>query len=555
MAVDEIDFDPQKIAEALRRNVESFAPSVEREEVGRVVETGDGIARVKGLPNAMANELLEFPGGILGLAFNLDVDEIGCVILGESEHIEEGSLVKQTGQILSVPVGDGFLGRVIDPLGEPIDGKGPVVAETRRNLEVQAANVIDRQPVKEPLQTGITAIDAMTPIGRGQRELIIGDRQTGKTAIAIDAIIAQRENWASGDPKRQVRCIYVAVGQKESTVAEVVETLSENGALDYTVIVNASASDPAPYQYIAPYAGAAIGAHWMYEGKHALAVYDDLSKQATAYRTLSLLLRRPPGREAYPGDVFYLHSRLLERAAKLSDELGAGSLTALPIIETKGNDISAYIPTNVISITDGQIYLEPDLFFAGVRPAINVGTSVSRVGGNAQIKAMKKISGRLRIDLAQYRALEAFAQFGSELDRASQRQLARGARIVEILKQPQYRPVPVERQVVAIWVGTGGHLDEQPVADAKRFVDEYTERLATATKVLEAIRDTGEISEESEAAMQQALTDFRQSFVATGEGPGGDPVGRPGPRDELQPDVGWERLSSHDDDEPEAPGE
>ncbi|MGZ8598633.1 MAG: F0F1 ATP synthase subunit alpha [Actinomycetota bacterium] len=555
MAVDEIDFDPQKIAEALRRNVESFAPSVEREEVGRVVETGDGIARVKGLPNAMANELLEFPGGILGLAFNLDVDEIGCVILGESEHIEEGSLVKQTGQILSVPVGDGFLGRVIDPLGEPIDGKGPVVAETRRNLEVQAANVIDRQPVKEPLQTGITAIDAMTPIGRGQRELIIGDRQTGKTAIAIDAIIAQRENWASGDPKRQVRCIYVAVGQKESTVAEVVETLSENGALDYTVIVNASASDPAPYQYIAPYAGAAIGAHWMYEGKHALAVYDDLSKQATAYRTLSLLLRRPPGREAYPGDVFYLHSRLLERAAKLSDELGAGSLTALPIIETKGNDISAYIPTNVISITDGQIYLEPDLFFAGVRPAINVGTSVSRVGGNAQIKAMKKISGRLRIDLAQYRALEAFAQFGSELDRASQRQLARGARIVEILKQPQYRPVPVERQVVAIWVGTGGHLDEQPVADAKRFVDEYTERLATATNVLEAIRDTGEISEESEAAMQQALTDFRQSFVATGEGPGGDPVGRPGPRDELQPDVGWERLSSHDDDEPEAPGE
>ncbi|MGZ8603787.1 MAG: F0F1 ATP synthase subunit alpha [Actinomycetota bacterium] len=555
MAVDEIDFDPQKIAEALRRNVESFAPSVEREEVGRVVETGDGIARVKGLPNAMANELLEFPGGILGLAFNLDVDEIGCVILGESEHIEEGSLVKQTGQILSVPVGDGFLGRVIDPRGEPIDGKGPVVAETRRNLEVQAANVIDRQPVKEPLQTGITAIDAMTPIGRGQRELIIGDRQTGKTAIAIDAIIAQRENWASGDPKRQVRCIYVAVGQKESTVAEVVETLSENGALDYTVIVNASASDPAPYQYIAPYAGAAIGAHWMYEGKHALAVYDDLSKQATAYRTLSLLLRRPPGREAYPGDVFYLHSRLLERAAKLSDELGAGSLTALPIIETKGNDISAYIPTNVISITDGQIYLEPDLFFAGVRPAINVGTSVSRVGGNAQIKAMKKISGRLRIDLAQYRALEAFAQFGSELDRASQRQLARGARIVEILKQPQYRPVPVERQVVAIWVGTGGHLDEQPVADAKRFVDEYTERLATATKVLEAIRDTGEISEESEAAMQQALTDFRQSFVATGEGPGGDPVGRPGPRDELQPDVGWERLSSHDDDEPEAPGE
>ncbi|HEU4354086.1 MAG TPA: F0F1 ATP synthase subunit alpha, partial [Actinomycetota bacterium] len=468
-----LTFDPQSIAEALRKNVESWTPSVEREEVGRVVLAGDGIARVKGLPRAMANELLEFTGGVLGLAFNLDEDEIGCIILGESEHIEEGDLVKQTGQILSVPVGDGFLGRVIDPLGNPLDGKGPVQAEARRNLEVQAANVVDRQPVKEPLQTGITAIDAMTPIGRGQRELIIGDRQTGKTAIAIDSIIAQRDNWASGDPKRQVRCIYVAVGQKASTVAEVVETLRENGALDYTVVVNAAASDPAPFQYIAPYSGAALGAHWMYGGLHALAIYDDLSKQATAYRTLSLLLRRPPGREAYPGDVFYLHSRLLERAAKLSDELGGGSLTALPIIETKGNDISAYIPTNVISITDGQIYLEPDLFFAGVRPAINVGISVSRVGGNAQIKAMKQISGRLRIDLAQYRALEAFAQFGSELDKASQQQLARGARVVEVLKQPQYQPVPVERQVIAIWVATGGHLDDYPVQDARRFVEEF----------------------------------------------------------------------------------
>jgi F-type H+-transporting ATPase subunit alpha len=488
---------------------------------------------------------------VLGLAFNLDEDEIGCIILGESEHIEEGALVKQTGKILSVPVGDGFLGRVIDPLGTPIDGKGPIAEQARRNLEVQAANVVDRQPVKEPLQTGITAIDAMTPIGRGQRELIIGDRQTGKTAIAIDAIIAQRDNWASGDPKKQVRCIYVAVGQKESTVAEVVETLRENGALEYTVVVNAAASDPAPYQYIAPYAGAALGAHWMYEGLHALAVYDDLSKQATAYRTLSLLLRRPPGREAYPGDVFYLHSRLLERAAKLSDELGGGSLTALPIIETKGNDVSAYIPTNVISITDGQIYLEPDLFFAGVRPAINVGISVSRVGGNAQIKAMKKISGRLRIDLAQYRALEAFAQFGSELDKASQRQLARGARVVEILKQPQYEPVPVERQVVAIWVGTGGHLDDLPVEDAKRFVDGFIERLASGTDVLDSIRETGEMSEEVEATLTQSLEDFRQAFVPSGTSETGITAG---PRDAVREDVGWDRLSSHDDDD-EVPGE
>jgi F-type H+-transporting ATPase subunit alpha len=554
MAVNIEDFDAGRIAEALRRNVESWTPSVGREEVGRVIDTGDGIAKVKGLPNAMANELLEFPGGVLGLAFNLDEDEIGCIILGSSDHIEEGDLVKQTGQILSVPVGDGFLGRVIDPLGSPLDGKGPIQAETRRNLEVQAANVVDRQPVKEPLQTGISAIDAMTPIGRGQRELIIGDRQTGKTAIAIDAIIAQRDNWASGDPAKQVRCIYVAVGQKASTVAEVVETFRENGALDYTVVVNAAASDPTPFQYIAPYSGAALGAHWMYEGKHALAVYDDLSKQATAYRTLSLLLRRPPGREAYPGDVFYLHSRLLERAAKLSDRLGGGSLTALPIIETKGNDVSAYIPTNVISITDGQIYLEPDLFFAGVRPAINVGISVSRVGGNAQIKAMKKIAGRLRIDLAQYRALEAFAQFGSELDKASQRQLARGARVVEILKQPQYRPASVERQVVAIWVGTGGHLDDLPVEDAKRFVDEFTDRLAAGTSVLDAIRDTGDLSDETERALQQAVADFKASFVPTEAAPGSEHAAGAGSSpDALREDVGWDRLSSHADDE--APGE
>ncbi len=537
-----LTFDPQDIAEALRKNVESWTPSVEREEVGRVMEAGDGIARVKGLPRAMANELLEFTGGVLGLAFNLDEDEIGCIILGEAEHIEEGDLVKQTGKILSVPVGDGFLGRVIDPLGNPIDGKGPVAAETRRNLEVQAANVIDRQPVKEPLQTGITAIDAMTPIGRGQRELIIGDRQTGKTAIAIDAIIAQRDNWASGDPNRQVRCIYVAVGQKASTVAEVVETLRENGALDYTVIVNAPASDPAPFQYIAPYAGAALGAHWMYEGNHALAVYDDLSKQATAYRTLSLLLRRPPGREAYPGDVFYLHSRLLERSAKLSDRLGGGSLTALPIIETKGGDVSAYIPTNVISITDGQIYLEPDLFFAGVRPAINVGISVSRVGGNAQIKAMKKISGRLRIDLAQYRALEAFAQFGSELDKASQQQLARGARVVEVLKQPQYRPVPVERQVVSIWVATGGRLDDHPVEDASRFVSEFAEYVETRVpEALAAIRDTGDLSEATEASLDAALEAFSATFVPRDAGGGSAAAAG------VREDVGWERMSSEAD--------
>jgi F-type H+/Na+-transporting ATPase subunit alpha len=559
--VAEPEFDPREIAQALRRNVESWKPSVEREEVGRVIEAGDGIARVKGLPNAMANELLEFPGGVLGLAFNLNEDEIGCVVLGESEHIEEGDLVKQTHQILSIPVGDGFLGRVIDPLGNPLDGGGPISARTRRNLEVQAPNVVDRQQVKEPLETGITAIDAMTPIGRGQRELIIGDRQTGKTAIAIDAIIAQRDNWASGDPKKQVRCIYVAVGQKASTVAEVVETLRDNGALDYTVVINASAADPVPFQYIAPYAGAALGAHWMYEGVHALAVYDDLSKQATAYRTLSLLLRRPPGREAFPGDVFYLHSRLLERAAKLSDELGGGSLTALPIIETKGNDISAYIPTNVISITDGQIYLEPDLFFAGVRPAINVGVSVSRVGGNAQIRAMRRISGRLRIDLAQYRALEAFAQFGSELDKASQQQLARGARVVEILKQPQYRPVPVERQVVAIWVATGGYLDELPVDDAKRFVEEFIDHLASRTDVLETIRTTGDLPEQAETSMKQTLEDFRRAFEPTESGPGSAAAAGVGSaRDALREDVGWDRLSSEGDDdepdvEPEPPGQ
>jgi F-type H+-transporting ATPase subunit alpha len=543
-------FDPATIAEALRRNVEGYRPSVEREEVGRVVEAGDGIARVVGLPRAMANELLEFPGGVLGVAFNLDEAEIGCIVLGESAHIQEGDPAKQTGRILSVPVGDGFLGRVVNALGEPVDELGPIPAEDRRNLEVQAPNVVSRQPVKEPLYTGITAIDAMTAIGRGQRELIIGDRQTGKTAIAIDAIIAQRDNWASGDPSKQVRCIYVAVGQKASTVAEVVATLREHGALEYTVVVNASASDPAPFQYIAPYAGAAFGAHWMWNGQHALVIYDDLSKQAVAYREISLLLRRPPGREAYPGDVFYLHSRLLERSAKLADELGGGSLTALPIIETKGGDVSAYIPTNVISITDGQIYLEPELFFSGVRPAINVGISVSRVGGNAQVKAMKKVAGRLRLDLAQYRALEAFAQFGSELDRASQQQLARGARVVEVLKQPQYRPLPVEQEVVQIWAATGGYLDPFPVEDAKRFCEEFVAYLDARTDVLRTIRDAGELSDETEGQLKEAVEAFSQAFVTSERAAGSEAArGETTPPDEVRPDIGWDRMSSVDDDE------
>jgi F-type H+/Na+-transporting ATPase subunit alpha len=552
MAVKLEDFDPNDIAEALRKHVESWEPSVDREELGRVMEAGDGIARVSGLPRAMANELLEFPGGILGLAFNLDVAEIGCIVLGDASHIQEGDPVKLTEQVLSVPVGDGFLGRVVNALGEPLDDKGPIQSQERRILEVQAPNVVNRQPVKEPLYTGITAIDAMTAIGRGQRELLIGDRQTGKTAVAIDAIIAQKEHWATGDPKKRVKCIYVAVGQKSSTVAEVVATLADNGALEYTVVVNAPASDPAPFQYIAPYSGAALGAHWMYNGEHALIVYDDLSKQATAYRTLSLLLRRPPGREAFPGDVFYLHSRLLERAAKLSDDLGGGSLTALPIIETKGNDISAYIPTNVISITDGQIFLEPDLFFAGVRPAINIGISVSRVGGSAQIKAMKKVAGRLRLDLAQFRALEAFAQFGSELDKASQQQLARGARVVEVLKQPQYQPLPVEREVVLIWTATGGYLDPFPVEDAKRFVDDFITYLESRTDVLGTIRESGDMSDEIEATLEESVEAFAQSFQPSGDVAGSEAGRGAGtPPDEVKPDVGWDRMSSVDDGDAE----
>ena len=511
MADTDLTIRPEDISSALRRHVSDFKPSLERKEVGRVDEVGDGIARVSGLPGAMANEMLEFPGGVVGLAMNLEEDEIGCVILGEAAHIEEGSPVKQTGQILSVPVGDGMLGRVVNALGEPVDGKGPIKSESRRPLEVQAPGVTARQPVTEPLQTGIKAIDGMIPIGRGQRQLIIGDRQTGKTAIAIDAIINQRGEWGGDD---QVKCIYVAIGQKASTVAEVVASLEEAGALEYTVIVNAPASDPAPFQYLAPYSGCAMGQDWMENGEHALIVYDDLSKQAIAYRQLSLLLRRPPGREAYPGDVFYLHSRLLERAAKLSDENGGGSLTALPLIETKGGDVSAYIPTNVISITDGQIYLESDLFFSGVRPAINVGISVSRVGGNAQTKAMKKVAGRLRLDLAQFRELEAFAEFGSDLDKASQAQLDRGARVVEILKQRQYTPYPIEDQVISIFAVTNGFLDDLPIKSVSDFERGLLDHMRSRhSDIGEAISESGKLEEELDNRLREAIDEFKSSFT------------------------------------------
>src|SRR5437763_2860145 len=469
----ELTIRPEEIRDALESIVSSYDASASRDEVGVVTETGDGIARVEGLHSAMTNELLEFEGGLLGLALNLDVREIGCVLLGESSHIEEGQEVRRTGEILSVPVGDAFLGRVVDPLGRPLDGLGEIESSERRPLELQAPSVVQRQPVSEPLQTGIKAIDAMTAIGRGQRQLIIGDRQTGKSAIALDAIINQRENWQSGDPKKQVKCIYVAIGQKASTVSSVKGTLEEHGAMEYTTIVNSPASDPAGFKYLAPYTGSAIGQHWMYAGKHVLIVFDDLTKQAEAYRAVSLLLRRPPGREAYPGDVFYLHSRLLDRCAKLSDDLGGGSMTGLPFVETRGNAVSAYIPTNVISITDGQIFLESDLFNANVRPAINVGISVSRVRGAAQSRAMKDVAGRLRVDLAQYRELEAFAAFGSDLDRASQQQLARGARLVELLKQPAASPFPPGHEIVSIWAGTNGKLHDVQVRDVRRFETEF----------------------------------------------------------------------------------
>jgi F-type H+/Na+-transporting ATPase subunit alpha len=506
----ELSIRPDEIAAALRKHVESFRPSVTREEVGRVTETGDGIARVEGLPSTMALELLEFPGNLLGMALNLDVREIGCVIFGDASGIEEGDEVRHTGRVLSVPVGDGFLGRVVDPLGRPLDGKGDIESETTRALELQAPTVVQRQPVKEPLETGIKAIDAMTNIGRGQRELIIGDQKTGKSAVCLDTIINQRQHWGT---EKQVKCIYVAIGQKATTVREFVGALEENGALDYTVVVSAPADLPAAFKYIAPYAGSAMGQHWMYKGEHALIVFDDLSKQAEAYREISLLLRRPAGREAYPGDVFYLHSRLLERCAKLSDDLGGGSLTGLPIIETKGNDVSAYIPTNVISITDGQIFLETDLFNSGVRPAINVGVSVSRVGGNAQTKAMKSVAGRLRLDLAQYRELEAFSAFGSDLDKASKAQLERGARLVELLKQPQYTPYPVERQVVSIWAGTSGALDDIPVADISRFEKEFLDFVGRQHKgIYDAILADTKIEGDIVDQLNNAIEEFKKTF-------------------------------------------
>ena len=513
----DLKINPEEIQGALANFVKSYDPGVAaRDEVGTVSQAGDGIARVEGLPSTMANELLQFANGTLGLALNLDVREIGTVILGSTTGIEEGTSVRRTGEILSVPVGDGFLGRVVDALGNPIDGKGEIKSEARRALELQAPSVVQRQPVKEPLATGIKAIDAMTAIGRGQRQLIIGDRQTGKTAVAVDTIINQKENWKSGDKKKQVKCIYVAIGQKGSTIAAVKGALEEAGAMEYTTIVASPASDPAGFKYLSPYTGSAIGQHWMYKGEHVLIVFDDLSKQAEAYRSVSLLLRRPPGREAYPGDVFYLHSRLLERCAKLSDELGGGSMTGLPIIETKGNDVSAFIPTNVISITDGQVFFETDLFNAGVRPAINVGVSVSRVGSSAQTKAMKKIAGRLRLDLAQYRELEAFAAFGSDLDAASKAQLERGARMVELLKQGQYSPYSLENQIVSIWAGTSGALDSVPVADIRRFESELLDFIGRERKeIFTVIAETKQLEDDTVAKMQSAVDDFKKIFKTT----------------------------------------
>ncbi|WP_380168815.1 F0F1 ATP synthase subunit alpha [Jannaschia sp. R86511] len=541
----ELTIRPEEIRDALDEFVRSYEPTgASTEEVGRVTEAGDGIARVEGLPGVMANELVRFgdEAGTLGLALNLDVREIGVVVLGEFTGIEEGLEVRRTGEVLSVPVGDNYLGRVVDPLGNPIDGLGEIAPEARRALELQAAGVMDRQEVREPMQTGIKAIDAMTPIGRGQRQLIIGDRQTGKTAVAIDTIINQKQNWESGDPKKQVRCIYVAIGQKGSTISGVRGALQDAGALEYTTIVAAPASDPAGFKYLAPYTGSAIGQHWMYAGKHVLIIFDDLSKQAEAYRSVSLLLRRPPGREAYPGDVFYLHSRLLERCAKLSDELGGGSMTGLPMIETKANDVSAFIPTNVISITDGQCFFESDLFNANVRPAINVGISVSRVGGAAQVKAMKSVSGSLRTYLAQYRALEAFAMFASDLDAASRAQLSRGERLVELLKQPQYTPYPVEEQVVSIWAGTTGQLDDVPVEDIARFEREFIDHLKRNDQVLGGIRETGKLDDDAIGVLEQAVGEVKQGFRAGS----GHAIGAPGHEEEVgaldEDDVNQEQI-------------
>ena len=513
----DLTINADDVRNALNEFAASYEPgNAERVEVGRVVSASDGIARVEGLPSVMANELLRFEDGTLGLAQNLDTRDIGVIILGDFTGIEEGQQVHRTGEVLSVPVGDKYLGRVVDPLGNPIDDLGPIEAEGRRALELQAPGVTQRKSVHEPLQTGLKAIDAMIPIGRGQRQLIIGDRQTGKTAIAVDTILNQKTNWESGDPSKQVRCVYVAVGQKASTIAAVRHTLETKGALEYTTIVAAPASDAAGFKYLAPYTGSAIGQHWMYGGKHVLIIFEDLSKQAEAYRAVSLLLRRPPGREAYPGDVFYLHSRLLERCAKLSDELGAGSMTGFPIIETKANDVSAFIPTNVISITDGQIFLQSDLFNANQRPAVDVGISVSRVGGAAQTKAMKKVSGTLKLELAQYRAMEAFAMFASDLDEASKAQLTRGARLTELLRQPQYTPYAVEEQVVSIWCGTNGYLDDLEVSDILRFEAEFIDYLRHRTSVLTDIAASGKLEDDVVEALKSAVTEFKKGFRSEG---------------------------------------
>lgn len=512
----ELTISSDEIRSAIANYTSSYSAEASREEVGVVTSAADGIAQVSGLPGCMTNELLEFPNGVIGVAQNLETDSIGVVVLGNFETLSEGDEVKRTGEVLSIPVGENFLGRVINPLGQPIDGLGPIESDEERALELQAAGVLDRQPVEEPLQTGMKAIDAMTPIGRGQRQLVIGDRKTGKTAVCIDTILNQKEFWETGDPSKQVRCIYVAVGQKGSTIAGVRQTLEEAGALEYTTIVAAPASDSAGFKWLAPFSGAALGQHWMYQGKHVLVIYDDLTKQAEAYRAISLLLRRPPGREAYPGDVFYLHSRLLERAAKLNDELGAGSLTALPIIETKANDVGAFIPTNVISITDGQVFLQSDLFNQGVRPAIDVGISVSRVGGAAQTKGMKKVAGNLRLDLAAYRDLEAFAAFASDLDAASKKQLERGQRLVELLKQSEHAPQPVEFQIISIWAANEGVFDVVPVEDVRRYETELHEAIkANAPQVYDQIAGGKQLDDDSQAAIRRVNEDLARNFQAS----------------------------------------
>jgi F-type H+-transporting ATPase subunit alpha len=521
----ELTINPDEIRDALKEFARTYEPgTAATTEVGHVLDAADGICHVEGLPGVMANELVRFADGTLGLAQNLDENEIGVVILGEFSGVEAGMEVTRTGEVLSVPVGDCYLGRVVDPLGNPIDGLGEIKSEGRRALELQAPGVMARRSVHEPLQTGIKAIDAMIPVGRGQRQLIIGDRQTGKTAIAVDTIINQKSNWATGDPNQQVRCIYVAIGQKGSTIASVKGALEEAGAMEYTTIVAAPASDPAGFKYLAPYTGSAIGQHWMYNSKHVLIIFDDLSKQAEAYRAVSLLLRRPPGREAYPGDVFYLHSRLLERCAKLSDDMGGGSMTGLPIIETKANDVSAFIPTNVISITDGQIFLQSDLFLANQRPAVDVGISVSRVGGDAQVKSIKSVSGTLKLELAQYRSLEAFAMFASDLDAASRRQLARGARLTELLKQPQYSPYPVEEQVVSIWAGTNGKLDSIAVEDVLKFEAELLDHLRRNTKILTTLKKTNVLDDTTKEELEKEVDKFVIAFQASGA----EGLGRPG---------------------------